>query len=188
MSIDDDRVRFYLRHREQIEQWAALRSEAASAIDEWLLALRGDVEELVAELGPDVTVCVRHTTDNAWPGFLLFRRAWSVKDATNPQPSVGLEWGRASTTLRGTAAPYVGLRSFRDTELGAAFRGRADLKRVRAERRDATGPNWVAYGYVLPSEPFPENEAGYRALLLEALRDAWRAYAPFVDDSTAMGG
>lgn len=99
MTIDDERVRFYLRHREQIEQWAALRSEAATAVDDWLLGLRDDVDALMVELGSDVAVCVRDQPDATFPGFLLFRRAWSVKDAADPQSSIGLEWVRGRTTL-----------------------------------------------------------------------------------------
>jgi hypothetical protein len=51
MSLDDDRVLFYLRHRDQIEEWAALRTEAAVAVDGWLFELRPRIETLCSELG-----------------------------------------------------------------------------------------------------------------------------------------
>ena len=44
MRIEDEKVEFYLRNREQLEQWFALRAEAAAAIDEWLASLKPDVE------------------------------------------------------------------------------------------------------------------------------------------------
>ena len=58
MSLDDDRIRFYFKHREQIEQWAALRTEAAAAVDEWMEQLGPSLEALASELGPDVRVVV----------------------------------------------------------------------------------------------------------------------------------
>lgn len=187
MSIDDDRIRFYLRHREQIEQWAALRGEAAIALDDWLVGLKSEIDALVSELGGDVVLCARNPVDIEYPGYLLFRSTWRVADKGAPQPSIGLEWVRSKTTLRGTFAPYVGLRSFRDAELGAAIRARADFKRCRAERKDAQSPYWAAYGYVLPTEPFPDDADAYRVRLLNALREAWRVYAPIVDAATASG-
>jgi hypothetical protein len=185
MSLDDERVRFYLRHRDQIEEWAALRVEAAQAVDEWLLGLRPAVEELAADLGNDVIVHVIDGPDFAWPSYRLARRGWPESSQADPGASVSLEWGRGKTTLRASSCPYVGLRCARERALGGLLRDSEETRKARARRKDTTSAWWVAYGYVAPDAPFPENADAYRERLLGALGAAWKDYAPIVDAALA---
>lgn len=180
MSFEDERVRFYLRHRDQIEEWAALRAEAVLAVDEWLLELRPDVERLAVELGAEV-VHIIDDPDFAWPSYRLARRGWPESARPDPGASVSLEWLRGKTTLRASSSPYVGLRCAKEHALGALLRETEETRKVRARRRDATSTWWVGNGYVPPSAPFPEEADAYRDRLLGALRAAWVDYAPLVD-------
>ena len=93
MSLDDERVRFYFRHREQIEQWAALRSEAAAAVDEWMTQLAPDIEDLAKSLGPDVKLRVWTGADQAYPSYRLTRATWGFGDA---RCTVDLKLARAT--------------------------------------------------------------------------------------------
>jgi hypothetical protein len=181
MSFDDERVRFYLRHREKIEEWAALRSESAVAVDEWLLGLRPDVERLARDLDRNVTLHVLDRTDEALPGYRLVRTFWPESGNPDPPASVGLEWIRGRTTLRASTSPYVGLRAPKERPLGALIRQTDSFRKARVHRKDTAGPWWVGYGYVSPSPAFPEDAEEYRAALIDALRRAWADYAPLVD-------
>lgn len=184
MSLDDERVRFYFRHREQIEQWAALRGEAAAAVDEWMPQLGPDIEELARSLAPDVHVRTLVGTDQPYPSFRLTRRAWGFGEVDDPPASIALEWLRARTTMRGSLTPYVGLRSAKTHAVGAALRASEPLRQVRLARKDTTSPWWIGYGYVAPPADFPVSLESYRDTLLDALRGAWTAYAPHVPAGT----
>ena len=121
MSLADERVLFYLRNQARIEEWAALRVDAAAAIDEWLCALEPAIEQLAAELGPDVSAESVLESDQAWPAFRLTRETWIDEDA-DTVVAVGLQWGRGRTTLHGTNTPYVGLIGAKTHTLGAEMR------------------------------------------------------------------
>jgi hypothetical protein len=102
MILDDDRVKFYLRNRDQIEQWAALRAEAALAMDEWLCSLAPDVKALADRLsGENKEVLAVATTrpEDAYPKLRLTRPGWLAPPETGGGVSVCLEWQRARTTL-----------------------------------------------------------------------------------------
>jgi len=185
MTLEDERIRFYLRHRDQIEQWASLRGEAAAALDEWLLSLRPHIEAQAAELDASVVVRCFDDPDFAWPSFRLFRREWNVTDDGHQQPCVALEWGRGKTNLRGVNAPCIGVRAHRDDRRGSELRAREEFKRARTGRADSTALWFAAYAYRLPSRPFPEDEEAYRTELVDALRGAWETYAPIIDTLTS---
>ncbi len=180
MSLDDERVRFYFRHREQIEQWAALRTEAAAAIDEWMAQIGPDVEELARGLGADVRARALIGAEQPYPSYRLTRSAWGFGEVDDPPACVSLEWLRGRTTMRGGATPYVGLRAPKAHAVGGALRGSDAARRIRTARKDATSPWWVGYAYVPPAADFPGSMDGYRDALLEALRAVWAAYEPLV--------
>jgi hypothetical protein len=181
MSLDDERVRFYFRHREQIEQWAALRSEAAGAVDEWMLQLGPEVEALARSLGPDVHVRALVGSEQAYPSYRLTSTAWGFGEIDDPPACVSLEWLRARTTMRGGSTPYVGLRAPKANAVGAALRGSDAVRQARLARKDTASAWWVGYGYVEPSADFPLAADAYRDALIEALRATWLAYAPHVE-------
>jgi hypothetical protein len=181
MSFDDERVRFYFRHREQIEQWAALRSEAAAAVDEWMTQLGPDIEELARSLGPDVQFRGLTDTEQAYPSYRLTRAAWGFGNVNDPPACVSLEWLRGRTTMRGGSTPYVGLRAPKVNPVGASLRTSEPVRQSRLVRKDLTSQWWVAYAYVAPPGDFPVNADGYRDALLDGLRAVWQAFAPHVE-------
>lgn len=185
MSLDDERVRFYFRNREQIEQWAALRSEAAAAVDEWMVQLEPDVALLAHELGTDVTLSAYVGSDQAYPSYRLTRPGWRATGVEERPACVALEWPRARTILRGSNTPYVGVRASKDLAIGTALRASEEVRRVRLARKDASNQWWVAYTYVAPKGEFPTASDAYRGDLIAALRAAWEAYAPLFPLATA---
>jgi hypothetical protein len=191
MTIDDERVRFYFRHRDQLEEWLALRVDAAAAVDEWLAALKPDVESLAAELGPDVELMPAVERYEAWPGLYLKRKAWPGRQSDDGKfdedvVAIGMQWGRGKTILGESSAPYVGVRVKSDTRIGRALTADADFQSKRRQRKETPTAFWRAYGYVHPGQPFPEQADEYRGMLMKSLRDAWSADSPAIDRSVLV--
>lgn len=182
MSLDDERVRFYIRHREQIEQWAMLRTEAAAAMDDWLAGLEPEIEAMARERGPDVLV--RRNSDPAFPVILLERDGWGRGSATDLL-GVGLGWARGKTSLRGQGLPYVGLFAGKTPGLGEAVRASEEVRRARVARKETSSQWWAAYAYIPPPSSFPDEVEPYREVLLNTLRTAWETYDPIVSTLVA---
>lgn len=186
MSLEDERVRFYFRHRKQIEEWAALRGDAVRAVDGWLVQLSADMQELFRSLGSERVRLEASLGEPNYPNFRLVDGGWaSLTDSTI---SVSLEWVRGKTNLLGTAMPYVGLRAPKNAAFGAALRADPEISKARALRKELTSAWWVAYNYVTPPEDFPNSDAAYREAIIEAVRSAWNTYAPLIETALAREG
>lgn len=185
MNFDDERVRFYFRHREEIEQWAALRGEAATAVDEWLAQLAPDIAALAASLGATVRVHAIIGEDQDWPLFQLSDARWGFGELEGPHASIALQWWRGRTIMRGTSLPFVGVRSAKTSSVGVAMRTSDAFRQVRQSRKDATNAYWGSYKYIAPDGRFPETSEAYKESLVDALREAWRAYAELVGSAVA---
>jgi hypothetical protein len=173
VSFDDEPVKFYLRHRVQIEQWAALRNDAAKAMDDWL-----------ERLGPRVQAVAPHAVlrtaikDTDYPSFRLVDPSWGFDDARDPPASICLEWVRGRTWLVKGQTPYVGLRTPKDGPLTATLRARAED--ARKQPGDLQSPWWAAYRHVAPPPQFPDDADAYADVLAAQLADVWQRYAGLV--------
>ena len=78
--------------------------------------------------------------------------------------------------------PYVGLRIAKTDVVGGPLRDAEPFRKARLARKDTTNPWWVGYRYLPPHAEFPEDADRYREALLAAVRSAWEAYAPVVDE------
>ncbi len=179
MTIHDERVRFYLRHRERIEEWAALKKEATAALDEWLDGLRPMIAETTQALG--VQLNARIDPDEEWPTYQLVRPTWPLHDSGQPRVCVALQWHRWSVTLGPGEPPYVGVVCRNADPLGLALRSSDAMKTARLARNHRTTSWYAALGYVLPGPEVPDSFDEYRDKLIEELSLAWRAYAPVID-------
>ncbi|MCC7137668.1 MAG: hypothetical protein IT460_04490 [Planctomycetes bacterium] len=180
MSLDDERVRFYLRHAEQIEAWAALRVDVAEAVHAWLARLAEPLEGIASEAGPDVRTFARTDDDTTYPKLFLRREHWPMKDGS-PTVAIGLEWQRTKTTFRGGSLPYVGVRASKGEPVGAALRASEAFSQLRRARRDKSSDWWAAWAEVPCPDGFPDARDAARDALVSAIRSAWQAYAPLVD-------
>lgn len=186
MNIDDERVRFYLRHREQLEEWQALRVEAANALDEWLASLKPDLESAIETLVNDVEI-VAQLGDASYPSMDLRRPGWPGASRSEADVLLGLQWIRGKTLLGPSSSPYVGVRSNRETAVGRALREDSEFQRVRRERKDKNTQWWPAYSYVPPLASFPEDAEAYRKALVTAIVGAWEVYSPIIDRVVTSG-
>jgi hypothetical protein len=181
MTIDDEKVRFYLLHRDQLEEWSALRADAAAAIDEWLRSLQGDLEAVVGELGDDVKLVPWVGEEEGWPGLYLKCSWWPEGPDEKPLALIGLQWARGKTLLGPSSSPYVGLRIKRDVPVARTLREDKQYQEAKKIRRDTATPWWAALGYVPPEAPFPDQAEAYRSRLINAIRQAWTDYSPAVN-------
>lgn len=186
MIIGDERATFYLRHHREIEEWAALRDEAARAVDDWLAQLG---ERLHAKLGdPERPVELRSVVspDERYPKFHLVDPSWDPTNATDPPASVCLEWIRGRTTLAGQLTPYVGLRSPRTLPIGIQLRTLPRMQPRPGQQAVSTSAWWVAYWHVSPAGAFVDDPHAYAEKLAECFWDAWLACAPAIDEARGV--
>ncbi len=189
--LDDDRVKFYLRNRDQIEQWAALRVEAASAMDEWLGSLAPEVQALADRLskgGPQVIAVAMLDPEGAYPKLKLTRPAWQAASGAEGGVSVCLEWQRARTTLYGALTPYVGIHAAKSTPVGVTLRQQPLVTPRTGEPTRTTNAWWAALWRIAPPRDFPAEQARYRQMLIEGMETAWEDYAERIDRAVAEPG
>jgi hypothetical protein len=163
----DDKVAFYLRHRTLIEEWAALREQAAAALEEALTRAIGLIGQ-----HPDTPVIVDFGSDRRNP---MYGISLQIPGAEVGPVWVALGWTRGHL-LRpsGESWPYMGVR------VPGASKGEAGYDTVKRLLRDAAGKlrwtatgGWVWYRY-LPFEPGQTDFDDYAARHVEELVEAWR--------------
>jgi hypothetical protein len=84
--IEDEPVRFFLRHRSQIEAWAALASETRQVAHQAMMA----VGERLSE-NPPAGAEVLAGDDGGYDARLLYRPDWRGEGG-NPMAAVGIGW------------------------------------------------------------------------------------------------
>lgn len=139
-DLFDDRALFYLQHREQIEEWWNLRSEAAEATHRWLLSL----DERVAELGREFGLEAQADPDasDGWAHLFLVLADTSDGDHRG-YPSIGFDLGWKPRTVAlagGGELPYVGVRSA-TSQLTSEFTEAAEPL-SKGHKSDRRWPAW----------------------------------------------
>jgi hypothetical protein len=171
--IEDERVLFYLKHKDLIETWAGVKKDVATAANRFYMSLASDLKQRAPDLGDDVRVWVR---EGAWSSLGFYREPWY--GVTGPLISATFEWHSSATFNDGTR--YVGLRSHTEEEGGVAL-----LPHAKREVKDATGiagfkvgQNWPAYRNAPSpaSGAFWEDLSEFRADLVEAVVESWAAF------------
>lgn len=111
-ELGDDRVQFYFRHKDQIDEWAGLIAEARSATHEFLHGLLEDLSALASDLGIDDAE--PEDLEVSRGGVLLLRKAhWPRLHDGRPEIGIGLGWERGALPV-GANTPYTGLRISQD--------------------------------------------------------------------------
>lgn len=184
--LGDERLRFYLKNRSAIEQWAALGKEVTAAVDDLLQGLGPDIEARVIQPGDDVPLGV-YGFDGSYPRFALARQHWP-RISDEPQVSVTFEWHVKTVNPAGQNAPYLGIR-FSDP------RG-TDKAIMRAVReRGAALPGYVKFSdwwpvfRKLPAAARDEwwaDVPAWRAEMTEAIAQAWEVLDPVVTSALSL--
>lgn len=181
-AVFDDRVLFYLRHRADIEEWAALAGEASEAVDGYLRRLRPAIENRLA--GGEEERLVRRFLDGNHR-FLTGYERWPASKNGHWHISVALEWPKRTTLDHRGRCPYVGVMVPQSHDagktLGAKFRELADD--TRKIHGWGTSPWWPVYRPVAAPASYWENLDSYREQLLDAIDDTWEKFGLYIDEA-----
>jgi hypothetical protein len=167
MMAIDDKVAFYLRHRTLIEEWAALREQAAAELEEALTRAAGIIGQR-----PDTPEIVEFGSDRRYP---MYGISLQIPGAESGTVWVALGWTRGQL-LRptGESLPYMGVK------IPGATRGEAGYDTVKRLLRDAASKlrwtatgGWVWYGYI-QFEPGETDLDDYAVRHVEELVEAWK--------------
>ena len=188
--IDDERIKFYLKHQQRIDEWAALSREVPSLAHRFLCSCQDDIEALAGELGPDLPVHAHLESD--YPKLLLYRPAWHPQNTHHeasipPRIGIGIEWRHKDVTFScHESSAYAGVwvdcgndagRHFRDKAV-SAFRAAGLLKEPR---RNLATSWWPSYKWVPADGEYWDDLSLYRQQLVDSVRDCWLKFAPTID-------
>lgn len=182
--IEDERIKFYLKHEARIREWAGLEAEVRQFVDRFYRSLEGDLDVALrsgrcADNGVEVFLSTEPWPD--WPGLGLRRQDWPKGDVDpgNVDPDVRLEWKRSSARFSTGGHLVCGVRT--------------TVKQYREPFTKESRPafplsnSWLpAYKKVdPPDDRFWEgdNLKRYRTYLVETIFEAWRDLAPLVDEA-----
>ena len=181
--IEDERIRFYLQHRQQIEEWSAVEPDVHEFAHQFYLGLADELHAAVRDVcrdGSDPVMSFKSTKN--WPGISFRRAAWP---SGIENPHVRLEWARVP--------PRRAL--FSRDDLVCGVRAKRFRDGFRYERCREAYPKqeawWVACrltGY--PGRNIWENDnlEVYGREIVDTVRGAWIDLAPFVDEALQWGG
>ena len=191
----DEPVIFYLKHRQQIDEWAQLKKTANQAAVRFLNSVWPEAEERAKALGENVHLV--GLFEIGYPKLFLIRDSWcdvhpsmirEEKDVKEMRVAVGLEWVRNSVQLSGvksTLSPYSGVWFYPKRpgydELEPEVRKRIGVP------QDAAKNNWWAfyrYEHCRHEEVWDHLEE-YREQLLDRLFMLWEENISHIDEAMA---
>ena len=166
----DEKVAFYLRHRALIEEWAALRGEAAAALEEAFSRAVGVVGQRA-----DTLEIVKDDADRRYP---VYRISLQVPGIASGAVWVALGWAHGGL-LRpsGESWPYMGIKAPGAGKGDAAYDTAKSLLREAAARHlwtESSASGWIWWNY-LPLEAGETDLDAYAVHHVEGLVDAWKA-------------
>lgn len=189
----DEPVVFYLKHRQQIEEWCQLSKRANKAARRFLGSLAPLADERASQLGHDVH-CIT-MLEIGWPKIFLCRTRWCDKDPSllreqndikKIQVAIGLEWARKSVQLSSedsAQSPYSGVW-FHPEHPGYQTIEPEVRKRISVPKGATKNRWWAFYRY----EPYAGEEVWnnldkYRDQLLDRLFSLWQEYEGKIDEA-----
>jgi len=180
--LDNDRFRFFFRHRDDIREWAAIEQEIIAATRELLGALLPDLDELLRAIDPDVAV-VRfdggrtyeriHVRHEGWPSGVGMTLEWET--SVDPFGGSLPKWGVFFLDGNPEHAPAKALITER-------LRGSQNL---RSEGYVPGDSYWPIVRRIPKSATWWQDPAGWAAPITDALVALWPQVAPVIDKAFA---
>lgn len=181
----NERARFYIENRELIETWAALRADAAEAIEERFPELADQLSADLQALGEDdATVAIG--TYNGCSTVEITRQHWNTSEDGSPL-RIALESSERNILDRhGSLRLYTGVRAKQSHPLAATYATEANLLRdtlraVLGNRWKSSPPRWPFWRYL----PLEQDNWSVDSVLLCARNDMlrlWDAGAPAIEE------
>jgi hypothetical protein len=169
MMATDDKVAFYLRHRTLIEEWAALREQAAAELEEALSRAVGIIGQR-----PDTPEIVEDDSDRRYPTYGL---SLQIPGTESAAAWVALGWTRGQLLKpAGESWPYAGIKIPGKAKGDAVYDTAKHLLRDAAGKRlwtESTG-GWAWWNYIR-LEVGEADLDDYAVRHVEGRVDAWKA-------------
>ena len=173
-SITDQKIRFYLEHQEQIDEWHRLRDGVHSIADEFFASVWPDLKGLCETAGGRPIVCRQ---DRASSQISLYRDEWL--DDGRPVALVCFEW--VAGKRPDFHSSYVGiLASTREAEA----RLKAQLEKQHLEPLFASARTdrlWPAYEEIHPEGNYWDDLEGFRAQIVGKITRWWEHSWELID-------
>lgn len=182
--FDDERIRFFLRNRDDIKQWAAIESDVILAIREMFGRTMPSVADGVSAVDP-AAIISRHDS-GPWERVLARHEAWP--EATG----MSIEWHR-SVDLVGTWPAKLGVFWWTDRPDVVGQRAR-DLFRARAAEHGLAldgykvplEVNWPVGTFLAPPQEWWLDATAWVQGVVDRLVFTWPRIAPLVDEACAV--
>ena len=165
------RARFYFDNYKRIEEWAALRREAAAALHEQLVAL---TEQLQAHMASreDLLCRTADIDEGGYPRVILERPQWRQAGETSAPYGIALEWERTLIDRLGQVRLYVGVRGStthpRHEQVSASVReAAAGWKRKLPGAWNGNSAGWPCFTWIRPGDKIDEADLLQRALAVQ---------------------
>jgi hypothetical protein len=183
--LADDRIQFYLRHRDDIRAWAAIEAEVTAAVREILAGCQPVIDERLAIVDRDVTTSRRD--GGRWERILVRRPAW-------PEAiGISLEWETAVDPF-GTVLPKVGVIFLNSESAVESARVRTGELAQHASQLLAQGYRanaervWPLLRRIDASRDWWRDPDAWSAGIVDRVVDLWTQTAPLVDRALAESG
>lgn len=181
-SFDDDRLQFFLRHRDEIREWAAIERDVVSATRDLLGGVLPDVDERLATLDPGVSV-VRHdhgryerilARRQEWPNGIGMTLEWqdSVDPFGSSLPKYGIFFINGEAHLEPARLRMVELARATPAFTGGGFKTPGDRY-------------WPAVRWVPKSADWWRDPDAWAASITDALVELWPVAADVIDRGLA---
>lgn len=175
----DAKAWFYLDHRDDIETWAALRSDARQLLDKHLVGVADEMAELADQFG--VELDTGDLESGSKPRAGPRRQSWHYNGIADV--SVVVQWERARLLTPGSNEwPWVAVR----VPAAAADDGRGKqiiegMKPVRSLLKGQSSAAYPLWRYVRPPAGAAVNPGAFVDDVLTSFRELWDAAAPILD-------
>jgi hypothetical protein len=175
--LDDERIQFFLRHRDDIKAWADIEPQVAEAVREILAGLQPEIEERLQAVDADVSVARRDNKN--WERIQAYRGSWP------DWCGVTLEW-LTDVDPFGSSLPKLGVFIVGEPDDVDAGRqafveaSEADSQLARAGYRVTHNKVWPVAARVEKSRDWWKNPDGWTDALVEDFVQLWSLSAPLV--------
>jgi hypothetical protein len=177
-SFDDERLQFFLRHRGEIRDWAAIERDVVTATRDLLGGILPDLDERLSTIDPGAGAIRRD--GGRYERILVRRQDWPVdigmtlewQDAVDPfggsLPKYGIFFINGEARLEPARVRIVELARATPALTGGGFRTPGDRY-------------WPAVRWVPKSADWWHDPTAWVSSITEALVDLWPTAAAIID-------
>jgi hypothetical protein len=165
-------VIFYLKHREQIEEWRNLEKEASKLRHKFFSSVGKRFPDVAASLAGGATPFTRLQGGN--PKLFLVKPEWHIEPEGPPRIAIGMEWPKNSADF-GEVYCGVWVDNDHDEEKRLFGAAKETLEPVRNEHELLNDKTWwLAWQLIKPdAKDFWDHLDQFEEQLIEAIETRW---------------